>query len=37
MSELDYCYEKSLKQANNSFWVGIGSSITGLLFFIVNI
>ncbi len=30
----DKSYKKSLKQADKSFWVGISSSITGLLFFV---
>ena len=34
MSGLEHCYEKSLKQANNSFRVGIDYGIVGLLFVI---
>ena len=37
MSDFNNFYKKSLKQANNSFWVGIGSGITGLLFFVATL
>ena len=37
MSDFNNLYENSLKQANNIFWIGIGSGITGLLFFVATL